>query len=157
MTLVVGPSIEPIGACDLERAVAWRTMSESRLLPRSDGGITHHLTVKIAITPTQRSAGFQHVCSEWIKVWGILFVFPTSQRSTFHMQNVREDLDIAFIAADGRILEIKKMSRGVDSGGGRSYRATQPYRFALEVIAGRLSALGLDEGDWWLTLDPVWI
>ena len=75
----------------------------------------------------------------------------------FHMRNVREHLDIAFIAEDGRIFELQKMSRELDSAGGRSYRATQPYRYALEVAAGRLSALGLDEGNWWLVLDPAWI
>ena len=156
LALAVGFGIEPVDACDGETA-AWRTMSESRVILRSDEGVTHHLAVKIAMTPAQRGAGFQHICSKWVQVWGVLFVFPTSQRSTFHMRNVREDLDIAFIAEDGRILELKKMPREVDSAGGRNYRAAQPYRYALEVAAGRLSALGLDEGGWRLVLDPTWI
>ena len=131
-------------------------MPESRVSLRTDEGATHHFAVKIAMTPAQRSAGFQHICSKWVQDWGVLFVFPTSQRSTFHMRNVREDLDIAFIAEDGRILELEKMSREVSSGGGRSYHANQPYRYALEVVAGKLSALRLDEGSWWLILDPAW-
>ena len=73
------------------------------------------------------------------------------------MRNVKEDLDIAFIDKDGRILEIKKMSQEMDSADGASYRAVQPYRYALEVIAGRLAALGVDKGDWWLVLDPAWL
>ena len=73
------------------------------------------------------------------------------------MRNVRGDLDIAFIAEDGRIFELQNMPRALDLVGGRSYRAAQPYRYALEVAAGRLSALGLDEGNWWLVLDPAWI
>ena len=156
VALTVGFGIEPVDACDGE-ATVWRTMHESRVIIRSDEGATHHLTVKIATTPAQRSAGFQHICAKWVQDWGVLFVFPTSQRATFHMGNVRADLDIAFIAEDGRILELKKMSRELGSGGGRSYRAAQSYRYALEVAAGRLSALGLDEGSWWLVLDPAWI
>ena len=156
LALAVGFGIEPVGACD-GAATVWRTMPESRVILRSDEDVTHHLAVKIAMTPAQRGAGFQHICSTWVQVWGVLFVFPASQRATFHMRNVRADLDIAFIAEDGRILELKKMSRELDSVGGRSYRAAQPYRYALEVAAGRLSALGLDEGNWWLVLDPAWI
>ena len=156
LVLAVSFGIEPVGACD-GTATVWRTMSESRVILRSDEGVTHHLAVKIAMTPAQRGAGFQYICSEWVQVWGVLFVFPTSQRSMFHMRNVRDDLDIAFIAEDGRIFELQKMPRELNSAGGRSYRAAQPYRYALEVAAGRLSALGLDEGNWWLILDPAWI
>ena len=156
LALVVAFGIKPAGACD-GMAPAWRTMSEGLVILRSDEGVTHHLAVKIAIKPAQRRAGFQHICSKWVQVWGVLFVFPTSQRSMFHMRNVRDDLDIAFIAEDGRIFELQKMPRELDSAGGRSYRAAQPYRYALEVAAGRLSALGLDEGKWWLVLDPAWI
>ena len=156
LALAVGFGMEPVGACDGAAAV-WRTMPESRVILRSDEGATHHLAVKIAMTSAQRGAGFQHICSKLVEVWGVLFVFQTSQRFTFHMRNVREDLDIAFIAEDGQILELKTMSREVDSGGGRRYRASQPYRYALEVAAGRLSALGLDDGSWWLVLNPTWI
>jgi len=155
LTLAVGFGIEPVGACDGATA-AWDTMPESRVILRSKEGVTHHLAVKIAMTPGQRRSGFQHICSKWVQVWGVLFVFPTSQRATFHMRNVREDLDIAFIAEDGRVLELKKMSREGDSAGGRRYRGAQLYRYALEVAAGRLSVLGLGEGSWWLVLDPDW-
>ena len=156
LALAVGFGIEPVGACDGAGTI-WRTMPESRVIIRSDEGTTHHLSVKIAMTPVQRRGGFQHICSKWLQAWGVLFVFPTSQWSAFHMRNVMEDLDIAFIAEDGRIFELQKMSRELDSAGRRSYRAAQPYRYALEVAAGRLSALGLDEGNWWLVLDPAWI
>ena len=155
LALAVGFGMEPVGACD-GAATVWRTMPESRVSLRSDEGVTHHLAVKIAMTPVQRRAGFQHICSKWVQVWGVLFVFPTSQRATFHMRNVGENLDIAFIAEDGRILELKKMSREEDPGNGHRYRAAQPFRYALEVAAGRLSTLGLDEGSWWLVLDPAW-
>ncbi len=156
LALAAGFGIEPVGACDGDGTV-WRTMPESRVILRSDEGDTHQLAVKIAMTPAQRGAGFQHICSKLVQVWGVLFVFQTSQRSTFHMRNVREDLDIVFIAEDGQILELITMSRELDSGGGRRYRASQPYRYALEVAAGRLSALGLHQGSWWLVLDPAWI
>ena len=156
LALVAAFGNNPVGACD-GVTPAWRTMSESLVILRSDEGVTHHLAVKIAIKPAQRRAGFQNICSEWVQAWGMLFIFPASQRPMFHMRNVRGDLDIAFIAGDGRIFELQKMTRELDSAGRHSYRAAQPYRYALEVAAGRLSALGLDEGSWWLVLDPAWI
>ena len=156
LALTVGFGIEPVGACDGAATAVWRAMPESRVILRSDKGVTQHLVVKVAMTLAQRRAGFQHICSKWVQIWGVLFVFPTSQRFTFHMRNVRADLDIAFIAEDGQILELKKMSREEDSGGGHRYLAAQPFRYALEVAAGRLSTLGLDEGSWWLVLDPTW-
>jgi uncharacterized membrane protein (UPF0127 family) len=156
LALGVAFGIKPVDACD-GTAPAWRTMSESIVILRSDEGVTHHLAVKIAIKSAQRRAGFQNICSKWVQAWGVLFVFPTPQRYMFNMRNVTDDLDIAFIAADGRIFELQKMTQELDSAGGRSYRAAQPYRYALEVAAGRLLALGLDQGNWWLVLDPAWI
>ena len=155
LALVVGFGIKPVGACD--GVVAWRSMPEGHVILQSNEGVTNHLAVKIAITPAHRGAGFQHICSKLVQVWGVLFIFPTSQRATFNMRNVRADLDIAFIAEDGRILELRKMYREDGLGGGHRYRAAQPFRYALEVAAGRLSTLGLDEGTWWLVLDPAWI
>jgi hypothetical protein len=154
--LVAAFVTKPVSACD-GAAPVWRTMSERLVILRSDEGVTHHLAVKIAIKPAQRRAGFQHICSKLVRIWGVLFVFPTSQRLNFHMQNVRADLDIAFIGEDGRILELMEMSQESDLAARRSYRAAEPYRYALEVAAGRLSALGVDKGNWWLVLDPVWI
>jgi uncharacterized membrane protein (UPF0127 family) len=129
-------------------------MAESRVILQSDDGATYHLIVKIAVTPSQRSAGFQHICSEWVRNWGMLFVFPKTQLSAFHMRNVREDLDIAFIAEDGQILELKAMHREKYLAGSRSYHAVLPYRYALETVAGRLSTLELKDRNWWLILDP---
>jgi hypothetical protein len=131
-------------------------MAEGSVTLQLEGGATHHLAVKIADTPAQRSAGFQYICSNLVRAWGVLFVFQSSERHTFHMRNVREDLDIAFIAKNGRILELKKMSREGWSVKAHIYRANQPYRYVLETAADRLSGLGLDEGNWRLILNPVW-
>ena len=150
-----GFGVESVGACD-EGTTVWSTMSDSRVILRSDEGVAHQLVVKVAITPAQRGAGFQHICSEWVQAWGMLFVFPTSQRFTFHMRNVKEHLDIVIIAEDGRVLDFKKMHREERFAGARRYHPNQPFRFALEAAAGRLSALGLGEGSWWLVLDPSW-
>ena len=73
------------------------------------------------------------------------------------MRNVREELDIVFIGEDGLVLELKKMPREDGSSNARRYSVAQPYRYAIEAAAGRLSALGLGEGSWWLVLDPTWI
>jgi uncharacterized membrane protein (UPF0127 family) len=142
-------------ACD-DQNVAWRTMFESNAILRSKEGRTYRFPVKVATTQAQQRAGFQHICSELIQDWGLLFVFRRTQQAPFHMQNVAEDLDIAFISEEGKVLGVRKMSAERESGDSHIYRAEEPYRYALEVGMGRLFSWGVNEGVWWLVIDQKW-
>ncbi len=68
----------------------------------------HEIHAEIATTPQQREHGLMHrasLCADC----GMLFVFPAPARHAFWMKNTPLPLSIAFIAADGRILNIEEM------------------------------------------------
>jgi hypothetical protein len=73
----------------------------------------------------------------------MLFVFAGERDLAFHMRNCYVDLDLAYIAADGRILEIARLYAHRRE---RVY-SREPARFALEVPAGWLADHGIREGD----------
>jgi len=73
----------------------------------------------------------------------MLFVFPGEANLAFHMKNTYADLDLAYVAADGTILEIARLhARSTDP-----VYSREPARFALEVPAGWLADHGIAEGD----------
>jgi len=73
----------------------------------------------------------------------MLFVYPyETNHSPFWMKNTLVDLDIAFIAADGTILQIERM-RALST---ESTWSREPYRYALETPAGWFASHGIGEG-----------
>ena len=74
---------------------------------------------------------------------GMLFVFPESRPRSFWMKDTPLPLSIAYIAADGRILEIHDM----EPFSLEPVRSRSPARYALEVNRGRLGELGITPGD----------
>jgi len=73
----------------------------------------------------------------------MLFVFPAERTLGFWMKNTPVDLDLAYIASDGTILQISRL-RAHDT---RVVFSREPARMALEVPAGWLAAHGIREGD----------
>lgn len=154
MALVYLISFNAAYACDEDQHV-WETMADSHLVIRSSDGITHEFDVKVASTSKQRQAGFKGICPKLIQDWGILFVFSELQRASFNMRNVTQDLDIAFVSEDGQILEIKTMRRNIFLNSILTHRPKMSYRYAIEVLAGRLSSLDFEDKSWWLILDET--
>ena len=67
----------------------------------------------------------------------MLFVFSSDQQAAFWMKDTFIPLSIAFIAADGRILEIQDMQPlSTDL-----HRPPSAYRYALEVNQGFLKSV----------------
>ena len=73
---------------------------------------------------------------------GMLFVFPEAQPLAFWMHNTYVPLSIAFIGADGRILNIEDMAPQTD--------LTHPSRglalYALEMKKGWFAERGISPG-----------
>ena len=79
----------------------------------------------------------------------MLFIFPSEANLRFWMKNTPVDLDLAYVAADGRILAIARLhAHSTDP-----VYSREPARFALETPAGWFAAHGIAEGDR-LTLPP---
>ena len=74
---------------------------------------------------------------------GMLFVFEMEQPLSFWMWNTITPLDIAYIRADGLIVSTYTMAPMET----RSYPSGEPAQFALEVLAGLFTDLGIGPGD----------
>jgi len=75
---------------------------------------------------------------------GMLFVFEEPQMLEFWMKNTYVPLDIAFIASDGRILNIEAMKPLDD---GPRYRSKGSARYAVEANRGWFDRHGVKPGD----------
>jgi len=74
---------------------------------------------------------------------GMLFVFEADQVLSFWMKNTSIPLSIAYIAHDGRIIDIKDMIPHDTS----SVVSSRSVRYALEVPQGWYSRAGVRVGD----------
>ena len=100
------------------------------------------ITAEIAKTDDERSLGLMHR-KKLPDGEGMLFVFDRDQPLSFWMKNTLIPLSIAFIASDGRIIEIKDM-QPLDE---NSVRSGRSVRYALEVPQGWFGRAGIKPGD----------
>lgn len=107
------------------------------------------LRIEIADSDSLRTLGLSH---RKTLAWndGMLFVFPDASRRAFWMIDCHFDLDIAYIAADGRIRDIQTMRAepGVAPQDLARYpSASDDIMYALEVNRGWFSSHGIKIGD----------
>jgi len=100
------------------------------------------IMVEIARSPAQREQGLMYR-KEVKDGSGMIFVFERDEMLSFWMKNTLVDLSIAYIAADGRILEIHDMQ----SESLNPVRSSRSARYALEVPQGWFSRVGIVPGD----------
>lgn len=100
------------------------------------------LELEVASTPAERARGLMFRPElPWNR--GMLFVFEAETTAAFWMRNTSIPLSIAFIAADGTILDVKDMEPLDET----PAPPAAPYRYALEVNQGWYAAHGLGPGD----------
>ena len=100
------------------------------------------LTAEVADTPEQMMRGLmfrRHLPADR----GMLFDFAVTVLVPFYMKNTYIPLSIAFISAEGEIVDILDMEP-LDE---RSRAPSHPYRYALEVNRGFFDRHGLHTGD----------
>ncbi len=100
------------------------------------------LTVELARTAGERSRGLM-LREELAEDGGMLFVFPEDTKAGFWMKDTLIPLLIAFIAADGTILDVQEMEPLSEE----KHRPPAPYRYALEVNQGWFEERGFGTGD----------
>jgi uncharacterized membrane protein (UPF0127 family) len=100
------------------------------------------IKTEIAKTQEERNQGLMHRKS-LPDGEGMLFVFERDQIMSFWMKNTLIPLSIAFIASDGRILEIKNMYPNDQN----SVLSSRSARYALEVPQGWFARAGVVIGD----------
>jgi len=100
------------------------------------------IMAEIASTPAQREQGLMYR-KDLKDGQAMIFIFEQDEVLAFWMKNTLVPLSIAYIAYDGRILEIHDMEP-LDLNPVRSGRSV---RYALEVPQGWFSRVGIEIGD----------
>ncbi|RPI63233.1 MAG: DUF192 domain-containing protein [Planctomycetaceae bacterium] len=109
--------------------------------------------VELAVTPQQRHKGLS---GRWTipQGRGMLFIFHQPQVLEFWMDGCFVPIDIAFISADKRVLQVYTMYVEPDYVGREKWTSSGPdnpggvlAKYALEVQAGELSRNGVRVGD----------
>lgn len=110
-----------------------------------DAAGSHRSCVLTADTPDQQQRGLMHQ-DDLDGYDGMIFRFPDEQERAFWMRNTRIPLSIAFYSAAGTYVSASDMEPCGDSPDCPNYHSRGPAKFALEVIKGRLPAVGATPG-----------
>jgi len=100
------------------------------------------ITVEIARTEQERTQGLMHR-KKLPDGEGMIFIFNRDEQLSFWMKNTVIPLSIAFIASDGRIVEIRDM-QPLDL---NSVTSSRSVRYALETPQGWFKRAGIKAGD----------
>ncbi len=101
----------------------------------------HKVTAEVASTPDQRAQGLMNRFSLQPD-HGMLFVFERAEPLAFWMKNTHIPLSIAFIAADGKIINIEDMQPRTED----SHWSKGPALYALEMKKGWFAERGIGPG-----------
>jgi uncharacterized protein len=118
---------------------------QERLPPPGEAWVifgTDTVRAEVARTPEQRERGLMY--RESLEHGrGMLFVFPDVQIRSFWMKNTFIPLDIAYLDANLRIVDIQAMEPLDED----TYPSARPAMFALEVPLGWFAQAGVAVGD----------
>ncbi|TAK34282.1 MAG: DUF192 domain-containing protein [Chloroflexota bacterium] len=105
-------------------------------------GKTIELRVSVAQTDAQRTKGLSGL-SELPMDGGMLFVFPGEGRTPFWMKDTLVALSIAFIDANGRVVDIQDMEPLSED----LHLASSDFMYALEMGQGFFTRNNIQVGD----------
>jgi len=146
-TALCAPAPDPQASDCVPTTAQLDAMATATVVAARPGLPNVSIAVKVADEAQERAAGFQHICPDSPHRSAIWFSFPRLTQTSFHMLNVHEPLDIAFMDETGLILEIRRMEPYTSFWNqGRLYGARAPFRYALETPAGWLSDLEIEPG-----------
>ena len=125
------------GGDDLPNAVA----SNRAIVTVSSGDAQATVTVEIAATEKQRQQGLM-LRQSMAEDAGMIFLFPAETTVGFWMRNTYLPLDIAYIDASGKVLEVRR-GQPLDEA---SLTPKGPYRYTLEMNQGWFERHGFGPG-----------
>ena len=133
-----------MGRCSLFLlAACWLATAVAGPLPTTHIKVGDRtLTVEVAGNQTARHRGLMER-TELPENHGMLFVYPAEAYRSFWMKNTPLALDIAYLDATGRIVDIQTMTPLSTE----LHRSATPARYALEVPAGWFAAQAVHPGD----------
>ncbi len=101
----------------------------------------HVIQAELAVTPAQQATGMMFR-REMGANEGMLFIDESPSERCFWMRNTLIPLSIAFVADDGRIVNIADMQPQSDE----SHCSAEPVRMALEMRQGWFAKRGIKAG-----------
>ncbi|MGE3537190.1 MAG: DUF192 domain-containing protein [Candidatus Tectimicrobiota bacterium] len=120
---------------------------EVRITRGAAAQVLARFTVEIADTPETWARGLMERVSLAPEA-GMLFVFPEVAPRGFWMMNTWIPLDMLFIGADRRIINIQANAMPcIPPRPCRTYPSAAPAQYVLEIAGGRAAALGIQAGD----------
>ncbi|MEQ9814256.1 MAG: DUF192 domain-containing protein [Azospirillaceae bacterium] len=110
-------------------------------------GTRHDFDIELALEPSDQAFGLMYV-REMPADQGMLFVFDEAAPRSFWTMNTFLSLDMVFIGADGRIVNIAEETRPFNAARGPdTHRSTAPAVAVLEILGGTADDLGIEAGD----------
>jgi uncharacterized protein len=107
-----------------------------------DGAVAATLAVEIAETPEARARGLMgRVLGDYMA--GMLFIFETYQPQTFWMRNTPGSLDMIFIDAGGKVLNVAAHTTPLSD---QLYSSAGPALYVVEAKAGFADRYGIRPG-----------
>ena len=101
----------------------------------------YQIDTQIAQTPEQRQIGLMHR-KEMPQSEGMIFVFEQAATQCFWMRNTPLPLTAAFVADDGRIVNLADMKPLSDD----SHCSEEPVRYVLEMNQGWFAKKNIKKG-----------
>ena len=101
----------------------------------------HQIDTQLALTPDQRQIGLMFR-KEMPQQEGMLFVFEQPATQCFWMRNTLLPLTAAFVADDGRIVNLVDMQPMTEN----SHCSEEPVRFVLEMNQGWFAKKNVKKG-----------
>ena len=100
------------------------------------------IIIEIADTPKARARGLMGNRT-LDDTMGMLFVYSTADDRVFWMRNTVMSLDILFISATNRVINIARQTQPMSD---TRYHSKAPAKFVVEVISGFCDRHGIKEG-----------
>ena len=101
----------------------------------------HRFDIYLALTGDQQRRGLMFV-RKLPETTGMLFIYGREAPRSMWMKNTFIPLDIAFVRADGSVIN---NAYSTEPQSLKSIRATEPAQFVLELIAGVAERFEIDE------------
>ena len=99
--------------------------------------------LRVAATDLEKARGLMGV-TKLADEEGMAFMYEAETRMSFWMKDTPLDLDIAFVARDGTVLEVRTMTAGDTE---TTSSLSDQVRFAIEMRAGWFGHFGVKPGD----------
>jgi uncharacterized membrane protein (UPF0127 family) len=125
----------------LERSAAG--LEQVPLTIRTAAGAEHRFTVEVARTSEEQQTGLMNRPS-LAPDRGMIFPHDSPRMASFWMKNTLIPLDIIFVRADGRIVNIAENTVPLSL---EPVPSLEPVSAVLELAGGRTAELGIKAGD----------